>query len=81
VNPRVIGSFQLDHLDSGTPAPAMTGSHQPAEIVPGTAIPVAWFNNGLRIVDIANPHAPRETAFYVPDPPEGAERPLANDVF
>ncbi|MEK9679530.1 MAG: hypothetical protein VW169_14230 [Rhodospirillaceae bacterium] len=81
VNPRVIGSFQLDHLDSGTPAPAMTGSHQPAEIVPGTAIPVAWFNNGLRIVDIANPHAPRETAFYVPDPPEGAERPLANDVY
>ena len=27
---------------------------------PSTEIPVAWFAHGLRIVDIANPHAPRE---------------------
>lgn len=80
-NPRAFASFQLDHLDSGIPAPNMTGCHQPVEVVRSTEIPVAWFEQGLRIMDIANPHAPKEVAHYVPDAPKGAERPLSNDVF
>ena len=79
--PRAIGSFQLDHLDSGVPTRPTTGCHQPVEVVRGTDIPVAWFSEGLRIMDIANPHAPREVAFFKPDPPAGHERALANDVF
>jgi hypothetical protein len=59
----------------------MTGCHQPVEVVRSTEIPVAWFEQGLRIMDIANPHAPKEVAHYVPDAPKGAERPLSNDVF
>lgn len=80
-SPRAIGSFQLDHLDSGIPMPPETGCHQPVEVVRSTEIPVAWFSEGLRIVDIANPHAPREVAYFKPDPPEGCKRALANDVF
>ncbi len=53
------------------PQPEFTGCHQPAEQVYGTAIPVTWFANGLRVVDIKNPHAPREVAHFVPDAPKG----------
>jgi hypothetical protein len=63
------------------PQPEFTGCHQPAEQVYGTEIPVTWFANGLRVVDIKNPHAPREVAYFVPDAPKGFERPSSNDVF
>jgi hypothetical protein len=48
--------------------------------VTGTEIPVAWFAQGLRIIDIANPHAPKEVAYYLPDPAPGADRPSSNDI-
>ena len=34
----------------------------------------------IQIVDIANPHAPREVASFVPDVPPGAGRVQSNDV-
>jgi hypothetical protein len=79
--PVPIASYQIDGLDrDGTPQPQMTGCHQPAEIVTSTEIPVAWFAQGLRIIDIANPHAPQEVAYFVPDPAPGADRPSSNDI-
>ena len=80
-NPMPFASFQLDGLDTGTPMPAQTGCHQPVEVVRSTEIPVTWFENGLRVVDIADPHAPKEVASFVPDAPEGFDKPLGNDVF
>jgi hypothetical protein len=78
--PISFASFQLDHLDD-TPHSPNTGCHQPIEKLTATEIPVAWFANGLRIVEIAKPHAPREAARFVPDPPPGSTRPSSNDVF
>ena len=46
----------------------------------GTEIPVAWFAHGLRVVDVANPHAPREVAHFLPEPPAGQARVSSNDV-
>ena len=43
-------------------------------------IPIAWFAHGLRVVDIANPHAPKEVASFMPDMPDGAKRVQSNDV-
>jgi hypothetical protein len=59
----------------------MTGCHQPVEDIAGTEVPFAWFAQGLRFVDIANPHAPREVAHYMPDIPAGETRVCSNDVF
>jgi hypothetical protein len=56
------------------------GLHQPAEDVTGTEIPVAWHTLGLRLVDIADPHAPREVAHYVPPVPPGSKEVQTNDV-
>jgi hypothetical protein len=46
----------------------------------GTIIPFAWFAQGLRLVDIADPFVPREVGYFLPDPPPGCERVSSNDV-
>jgi hypothetical protein len=77
--PIPFASFQVAEED-GSPKADYTGMHQFCEEVRGTEIPIAWFAHGLRIVDIANPHAPREVASFIPDVPPGATRVQSNDV-
>jgi hypothetical protein len=78
-HPAPIASFQVEGVEGG-PQPTMTACHQPCEKVLGTEIPFAWFANGLRIIDVANPHQPREVAYFLPDPPPGLDRVSSNDV-
>src|SRR5262249_19216899 len=66
--PVPFASFRVPGVD-GSPQPPFTGCHQPCEEVAGTEIPVAWFAYGLRIIDIADPHAPREVASFLPPAP------------
>ncbi len=56
------------------------GCHQPSERFSGTIIPFAWFAQGLRLVDIADPFSPKEVGHYLPDPAAGAAVPSSNDV-
>jgi len=80
-NPLSISTYQVPGLDrDGAPQPPMTGCHQPSERFGGSIIPFAWFAQGLRLVDIADPFAPREVGHYVPDAPPGEERASSNDV-
>ena len=58
----------------------MSGCHQPSERLRGTVIPFAWFAQGLRLVDIADPFAPREVGHFLPDPPDRGDRVSSNDV-
>jgi len=62
------------------PQPAMTGCHQPSERFYGTVVPFAWFAQGLRLVDFADPFAPKEVGHFLPDPASGADRASSNDV-
>jgi hypothetical protein len=79
--PIPISTFQVPGLDAdGSPQPPMTGCHQPSERFHGTVIPFAWFAQGLRIVDFADPFQPREVGHYLPEPAEGVERVSSNDV-
>lgn len=77
--PAVVGTFQVEGID-GTPQPLSTACHQPCEIITGTEVPVAWFAHGVRFVDFSNPRNLRETAYFMPDIPEGCKRVQANDV-
>ncbi len=79
-NPVPFSSFQIEGLDGGH-TPPQTGCHQPVEYVRGNEIPVAWFANGLRIIDISDPFHVKETARYIPDVPQGSTRVSSNDVF
>jgi hypothetical protein len=79
--PTPISTWQVPGLDpDGAPQEAMTGCHQPSERVSGTIIPFAWFAQGMRLVDIADPFAPKEVAHFIPDVPKGGDRPSSNDV-
>jgi hypothetical protein len=42
-------------------------------------VPFAWFAQGLRIVDFADPFSPQEVGYFVPQA-AGADRPSSNDV-
>jgi hypothetical protein len=78
-NPVPFSTFQVAGVH-GKRNPPMTGCHQPVETIRGTEIPVAWFAQGLRFIDIANPQILREAASYIPEPPGGG-RVSSNDVF
>lgn len=78
-HPVPVGSFQVEGLED-KPQPPMVACHQPCEKVTGTEIPFAWFAHGLRIIDVKNPHAPREVAHFLPDVPAGTDGVSSNDV-
>ena len=77
-HPTPFSSYQIEGIPPDE-QPYATGCHQPSEIVTGTEIPVAWFAYGLRIIDIARPHAPREIGHFLPQP-KGGDRVQSNDV-
>ena len=58
-HPVVVSTYQIDEL-SGKQAPMCSGLHQPSEKFIGTEIPMAWFSNGLRVIDIKDPQRPVE---------------------
>jgi hypothetical protein len=79
--PLPVATFQVLGLDrDGSPQPPMTGCHQPSERFTGTVLPFAWFAQGLRLVDVADPFAPKEVGHFLPDAAPGADRPSSNDV-
>jgi hypothetical protein len=79
--PIPISTWQVEGLDKdGAPQPAMMGCHQPSERFKGTVIPFAWFAQGLRLIDIADPFAPKEVGFYETDAPQGFDLASSNDV-
>ena len=78
--PIPVGAFQLPEL-VGVESPLMTACHQPVETVRGTEVPAAWFASGLRVIDIGNPLAMKQAAWWMPDVPSGAKRVCSNDVY
>jgi len=78
-----LALFEVSELDSPfarTPG-ARFGAHQFHERMSGTLVHAVWFGAGLRIVDVADPSAPREVGFFIPDPVGGRAAPQTNDVI
>jgi hypothetical protein len=59
--PWPVSTYQVESI-IGKKTPERSGCHQPTEKITGTENPIAWFGQGLRLVDFANPHAPKEIA-------------------
>jgi hypothetical protein len=77
-----LAQFQVSELDSpwSRTAGARFGAHQFAERISGTLIYAVWFAGGLRIIDVADPRAPREVAWFIPEPAGDQPAPQTNDV-
>ena len=77
-----LSLFEVSELDSPfarTPG-ARFGAHQFHERMTGTLVHAVWFGAGLRIVDVADPMAPREVGHFIPEPAGGRPAPQSNDV-
>jgi hypothetical protein len=77
-----LALFQVGELESPwsrTPG-ARFGAHQFHERMSNTLVFAAWFGAGLRIIDVADPFAPREVGFFIPEPRGDRPAPQSNDV-
>jgi hypothetical protein len=83
-NIKPLSIYEVSELDSpwSRAAPGRFGAHQFQEHMKGgdTLMYCAWFAGGLRIVDVANPSAPEEVGYYIPEPAPGRVAPQSNDV-
>jgi hypothetical protein len=79
---RPLAMYEVSELDSpwSRATPGRFGAHQFQEHMKDTLVYCAWFAGGLRIVDIADPLAPREAGYFIPDPAAGRAAPQTNDV-
>jgi hypothetical protein len=71
-NPVPVAIFRVPDGDfcerGGRFGPHQFAETRDGEIIGGNLVYVAYFNAGLRIVDISDPDRPREVGFYIPDP-------------
>jgi hypothetical protein len=81
-NIKALSIYEASELDSpwSRTTPGRFGAHQFQEQLKDTIVYCAWFAGGLRIVDIADPFAPREVGYHVPQPAQGKAAPQTNDV-
>ena len=79
---QALSIFEVSELDSpwSRAAPGRFGAHQFQEHMDGTLVYCAWFSGGLRIVDVADPAAPLEVGYFIPQPAAGKVAPQTNDV-
>jgi len=77
-----VSIFEVSELDSpwSRTAPGRFGAHQFQEHMDGTLVYCTWFSGGLRIVDVADPSAPQEVGYFIPEPAAGKVAPQSNDV-
>jgi hypothetical protein len=78
-----LSLFEVSELDSPfarTPR-ARFGAHQFHERMTGTLVHAVWFSGGLRIIDVADPMAPREVGYFIPEPVGGSKAPQSSDVM
>lgn len=61
--------------------PLRFGAHQCHERMTDSLVYLCWFQGGLQIVDIADPHAPKNVGYFLPQPGEGQGTVMSNDVF
>jgi hypothetical protein len=79
-----IATFKIPDNDfcsrGGRFGPHQFAETRDGEIVGGTLVYIAYFNAGLRVVDISNPFQPRQAGYYVPGPPAKRGIVQTNDV-
>ena len=80
-NIRPVGQFHVSEADSPFARLAgRFGAHQFQEHLEGSIVFCTWFSGGVRAINISDPEAPEEIAWYIPEPRGGFPTPQSNDV-
>ncbi len=84
-NPVTISSFpvpQGDFCKRGLRfGPHNVHENRPGSFQSENIFFVTYYNAGLRIVDLRNPHRPEEVGYFIAPPPEGQQACMFNDLF
>jgi hypothetical protein len=76
--PFLIATFKVPEGDfcarGGRFGPHQFAETKDGEIIGGSLLYVAYFNAGLRVVDISDPFKPREVGYYIPTPAEATRK-------
>ena len=82
-NVKPLALFEVSELDSpfARTLGARFGAHQFHERMTSTLVYAVWFSAGLRIIDVADPTAPRDVGYFIPEPVAGNKAPQSNDVM
>lgn len=84
-SPRVASRLPVPEGDfcehGGRFGPHNVHEGRPGSLRDGSTVYLTYFNAGLRVVDVSNPDAPAEIAWYVPDAPPGQPSIQLNDVL
>jgi hypothetical protein len=78
--PAQIGSYKTPN-SSGTQDVAAGDYTIHNPLLVGTEVFASWYSDGIRIIDVANPSAPRETAFFVPPSVNNPVKPSQRGVL
>lgn len=82
-SPRQLGRFGTANTftdrEHGPPDDGQYAVHNP--LVDGSIVYASWYSDGVRIIDISDPIAPREVGYFVPPPTpalstETSDRPM-----
>lgn len=84
-NPRILSRFPTPRGDFRRRG-LRFGSHDLHANYPGSGVDdrliyATYYNAGLRVVDISDPVAPKEVAYYVPEAPSTQQAIQTNQVF
>jgi hypothetical protein len=65
-SPTQVGTFATPNTLTGDPADGIFSIHN--VLVRGNTVYISWYSDGVRLVDISNPAAPKEIGAFVPPP-------------
>lgn len=84
-NPVPITTLQVKNKGfcqkGGRFGPHNIHENRPGSLIDDQLIYIAYFNGGLRIVDIQDKYNPKEVGYFIPARPEGGAAIQTNDVF
>ena len=84
-NPIPITTLQVESQGfcqkGGRFGPHNIHENRPGSLIDDQLIYIAYFNGGLRIVDIQDKYKPKEVGYFIPPRPEGQAAIQTNDVF
>jgi hypothetical protein len=80
--PRQIGEYRTPNsLGTDDQAAGDYTIHNPFYVAAEKTVYASWYTDGVRVIDVSNPRAPREVAYFVPSAAQTPVKPRQRYVL